>query len=405
MQIKKRSALLVLAACAAAAPAVHAQAPDSIGATPQMGWNSWNKFACNIDEKLIRETADALVSSGLRDAGYTYVNLDDCWHGTRDENGNIRPDPQRFPSGIKQLADYVHSRGLKLGIYSDAGATTCGGRPGSRGHEYQDARTYAAWGVDYVKYDWCDTAGLNAAGAYTTMRDAIRASGRPMLLSICEWGNNKPWEWAKGVGTSWRTTGDITACWDCVVSHGSFTTLGVMRIVDSQAGLRVHAGPGHWNDMDMLEVGMGMTEDEDRSHFSLWGMLTSPLILGNDLRSLPESTRKILSNRDVIGINQDALGVQAWKFRTDGQLELWAKPMANGEWAVLALNRSSNRIVTELDWKGQTISDDLSKRALESAKTSYRWRDVWTGKTGDTSKPLKLDLAPHGVTLVRLKQG
>jgi alpha-galactosidase len=403
MHITKQSGLIALALLSLAAADGQAQETKNIGATPQMGWNSWNKFACNIDEKLIRETADALVSSGLRDAGYVYVNLDDCWHGTRDESGNIRPDPQRFPSGIKALADYVHSRGLKLGIYSDAGATTCGGRPGSRGHEYQDARTYAAWGVDYIKYDWCDTEGLSARGAYTTMRDAIRATGRPMLLSICEWGSNKPWEWAKGVGTSWRTTGDITACWDCVVSHGSFTTLGVIPILDSQTGLRVHAGPGHWNDMDMLEVGMGMTEEEDRSHFSLWAMLTSPLILGNDLRSLSESTRKILSNRDVIGINQDPLGIQAWKFRTEGQLEWWAKPMANGEWAVLALNRSNQRVATELDWTRHHISDDFSKRSLDTSNNTYRWRDAWTGKTGDTTGPLKLDLAPHGVTLVRLK--
>jgi len=306
---------------------------------------------------------------------------------------------------MKALADYVHSRGLKLGVYSDAGATTCGGKPGSRGHEYQDAKTYAAWGVDYLKYDWCDTKGLNAVGAYTTMRDALRAANRPILFSMCEWGDNKPWEWAKDVGNSWRTTGDIYPCWDCEYSRGSWSSWGVMRILDRQAGLRTHAGPGHWNDMDMLEVGMGMTEDEDRAHFSLWAMLNSPLILGNDLRSMPESTRKILMNRDAIAVNQDPLGVQAWKFTTDGPLEFWAKPMANDEWAVLVLNRADTRQHKTFDWARHGISDDFSKRELDVKKAVYRWHDAWTGRKGDTAKPLDIDLAPHSVTLLRLSKG
>jgi alpha-galactosidase len=399
-----RLPLLLALGAVLAAPQAAAQKFEHLAATPQMGWNSWNKFACNIDEKLIRETADAMVRLGLKDAGYEYVNIDDCWHGTRDENGNIRPDPQRFPSGMKALADYVHGKGLKLGIYSDAGATTCGGRPGSRGHEYQDARTYASWGIDYLKYDWCDTKGLNAVGAYTTMRDALRAAGRPILFSICEWGDNKPWEWAKDVGHSWRTTGDITACWECEASHGSWASLGIMRILDKQAGLRVHAGPGHWNDMDMLEVGMGMTEDEDRSHFSLWAMLNSPLILGNDLRTMSESTRRIVTNREVIAIHQDKLGVQAWRALSDGQFEVWAKPLANDEWALLVLNRGAQRARYTVDWTRQKISDDLSKRAIETDKSSYAWRDAWTGKAGDTARPLELDIPSHGVTLLRMKK-
>ncbi|MYM24440.1 hypothetical protein GTP46_17490 [Duganella sp. FT135W] len=397
--MKRFLALLALAASFN----VHAQKFDGLAASPQMGWNSWNTFACNINEQLIRDTADSMVKLGLKDAGYEYVNIDDCWHGKRDKDGVIHPDAERFPSGMKALADYVHSKGLKLGIYSDVGATTCGGRPGSRGHEYQDAITYASWGIDYVKYDWCDSKGLNAVGAYTTMRDAIRSAGRPMLFSMCEWGDNKPWEWATDVGHSWRTTGDIYPCWDCEFSHGSWSSLGVLRILDKQAGLRKFAGPGHWNDMDMLEVGMGMTEDEDRAHFAIWAMMASPLILGNDLRSMPESTRRILSNKDVIAINQDKAGIQAWKFMDAGQLEYWAKPLANNEWAVMVLNRGEQAANVNYDWKAHQLSDDLSKREADFKQMVYDWRDIWGGKSGDTGKKLEAKVAPHSALLLRLK--
>jgi len=396
---------LMLVAGMLAGANASAQKFDGLAATPQMGWNSWNKFACNIDEKLIRETADAMVKLGLKDAGYEYVNIDDCWHGERDKDGNIAPNAQRFPSGMKALADYVHGKGLKLGIYSDVGATTCGHHPGSRGHEYQDALTYARWGIDYVKYDWCDSKGLSAAGAYATMRDAIHSAGRPMVFSMCEWGESKPWEWAKDVGHSWRTTGDIYACWDCEVNHGSWSSLGVLRILDKQAGLRVFSGPGHWNDMDMLEVGMGMTEDEDRAHLSIWSMMDSPLILGNDLRSMPESTRKILTNRAVLSINQDKLGVQAWRFLNEGPLEYWAKPLANGEWAFMVLNRGAQAVKLGYDWRQHDVSDDLSNRAIDLSKGGYKWRDAWTGKQGDTSKPLEFNIAAHSVVLLRLTKG
>ena len=201
---------------------VFAQKFEGLAKTPQMGWNSWNNFACNVNEQLIRETADAIVSSGMKDAGYVYVNIDDCWHGERDAKGFIHENPEHFPSGMKALADYLHSKGLKLGLYSDAGWKTCGGKPGSRGHEHQDALTYASWGVDYLKYDWCETNGLKAEGAYLTMREALRAAGRPVLFSICEWGDNKPWDWAAPVGHSWRTTGDIWDCSDCVQDHGTW---------------------------------------------------------------------------------------------------------------------------------------------------------------------------------------
>ncbi|MYN15534.1 glycoside hydrolase family 27 protein [Rugamonas sp. FT107W] len=397
--MKRLLILLAMVVCANAG----AQKFEGLGATPQMGWNSWNTFACNINEQLIRDTADAMVKLGLKDAGYEYVNIDDCWHGTRDKDGVIRPNAERFPSGIKALADYVHSKGLKLGIYSDVGATTCGGHPGSRGHEYQDAITYASWGIDYVKYDWCDSKGLSAVGAYTTMRDAIRSAGRPMMFSMCEWGESKPWEWAVDVGHSWRTTGDIYPCWDCEFNHGSWSQFGVLRILDKQAGLRKFAGPGHWNDMDMLEVGNGMSEDEDRAHFAIWAMMASPLIMGNDLRSMPEATRRILVNKDAIAISQDKLGVQAWKYMDGAKLEYWAKPLAGGDWAVMVLNRGEQAATVSYDWKKHVIGDDLSKREADFKKIVYNWTEIWSGKSGDTSKKLESKLAPHSVLLLRLK--
>src|SRR5919202_887529 len=334
---------LVLVPTVAAAAGLPAQKFEGLARTPPMGWNSWNRFGCDVSEALIRATADAMVSSGMRDAGYRYVNIDDCWHGTRDSLGFIRPDPQRFPSGMKALADYVHAKGLRLGIYSDAGWKTCGGRPGSRGHEYQDALTYASWGIDYLKYDWCNTEGLKQEGAYLTMREALAAAGRPIVFSICEWGTSNPWEWAKAVGHLWRTTGDITACFDCVRDHGNWQSLGVMQILDKQRGLRAHAGPGHWNDPDMLEVGNGMSAAEDRAHFSMWAMLAAPLIAGNDLRSMSRETAEILTNREVIAVDQDSLGVQGFPYSsaTSDGVEIWFKPLAGGDWAMAVLNRGT----------------------------------------------------------------
>ena len=400
----KRTAQIVLGGLLSAAVCTSswAQKAEGLASTPQMGWNSWNKFACDIDERLLRETADAMVRLGMKDAGYQYLNIDDCWHGQRDADGNIQPDRKRFPSGMKALADYVHGKGLKLGIYSDAGATTCGGHPGSRGHEYQDALTYARWGIDYVKYDWCDTQGLSAEAAYTTMRDAIAKAGRPMLFSMCEWGTSKPWEWAAPIAHSWRTTGDIYPCFDCEYSHGSWSSLGVLRILDKQAGLRKFAGPGHWNDMDMLEVGNGMSEDEDRAHLSIWAMMASPLILGNDLRSMPESTRRILTNPGVIAVNQDKLGVQALRVMADGPLEIWAKPLDGGQWALMFLNRSNQAADVRHDWKAHALTDDLSKRSADFKNTRYRWSDLWGKRTGDTSAKLEARLAPHSVLMLLL---
>jgi len=381
----------------------HAQKFPDLGKTPAMGWNSWNKFACNINEQLIRETADAMVSKGLKDAGYEYLNIDDCWHGTRDASGNIQPDAKRFPSGMKALADYVHSKGLKLGIYSDAGNATCGGYPGSRGHEYQDALTYASWGIDYLKYDWCNTKGLNAEASYTTMRDALYAAGRPVLFSICEWGDNKPTDWAPAIGHSWRTTGDIYPCWDCELGHGSWSSWGVLRILDKQAGLRKFAGPGHWNDMDMLEVGNGLTENEDRAHFSLWAMMNSPLIMGNDVRSMPESVRKMLTNKDVIALNQDPLGIQALRYLGGTKVEIYSKPLANNEWAILFLNRSDEAMEYEFRWTDNSMEDEPNKLKLNFKTRVYDWTDVWTKAVGSTTKDLNQLIPPHDVVVLRLK--
>lgn len=396
--------LLIAAALCASAPAL-AQKSTQLARTPQMGWNSWNTFGCNVDEKMIRQMADAMVASGMKDAGYEYVNIDDCWHGTRDAAGNIRPDPETFPSGMKALADYVHGKGLKLGIYSDAGNTTCAGRPGSRGHEYQDALAYARWGIDYVKYDWCDTQGINPATAYATMRDAIARAGRPMLFSICEWGDNKPWEWAPEVGHSWRTTGDIYPCWSCEHNHGSWSSLGVLPILDKQAGLRKYAGPGRWNDMDMMEVGNGMSEDEDRAHFSLWAMLASPLIAGNDLRSMSETTRRILTNRDMIAIHQDRLGIQAMKWIDEGEVELYLKPLDGGAYALLLLNRGDAARDYRLDWAAHYMKDDISGRQIDFGKQRFAWRDIWNGGEGSTAQAFNVRLPAHGVVVLRLSPG
>lgn len=376
---------------------------EGLALTPPMGWNSWNKFACNVDEKMIKEIADAMVSSGMKDAGYTYVNIDDCWHGDRDSLGFIHPDPTRFPSGMKALADYVHSKGLKIGIYSDAGSQTCGGRPGSRGYEFQDAQMYAKWGIDYLKYDWCNTEGLKAEGAYKTITAALRKAGRPIVLSICEWGDNQPWEWGKSVGHLWRTTGDIYNCFDCVVDHGTWKSFGVMAILDKQEGLRQYAGPGHWNDPDMMEVGNGMAVNEDRAHFAMWSMLAAPLIAGNDLRNMSRQTIDILTNKEVIAVNQDKLGVQGFKYSTKDSVETWFKPLDNGDWAVCFLNRSKSPQSISWDWKNTSVIDTFAKRSVDTKAITYKIRNLWTKKdAGSTKNTFKAIVPPHDVAMLRL---
>jgi alpha-galactosidase len=394
----------VLAGLVLISGSLYAQKFEGLALTPPMGWNSWNTFACNVDEALIREMTDAVVSSGMKDAGYTYIVIDDCWHGQRDSLGFIHPDPQRFPSGIKVLADYIHSKGLKFGIYSCAGDKTCGGRPGSRGHEYQDAISYAQWGVDYLKYDWCNNTGLSSVGAYTTMRDALYAAGRPIVFSLCEWGDTKPWEWAKDVGHLWRITGDITDCFDCEVNHGSWSSWGIIKTIELRKGIRQYAGPGHWNDPDMMEIGRGMTLNEDRAHFSMWAMLAAPLMAGNDLRNMKKEVTEVLTNKDVLAVDQDSLGVQGLKFNdNENGVETWVKPLKNGDWAICFLNKSEQKQKIDFDWAKKYIADDISKKTLNTNKTTYSIKDLWTKKNlGSTKKNLIAEIPSHDVLMVRL---
>jgi len=332
-----------------------------------MGWNSWNKFSCNVSEELIRSVADAIATNGMKDAGYQYVVIDDCWQVSRDADGNIVADPQRFPSGIKALADYIHSKGLKFGLYSRAGTNTCGGRPGSLGHEIQDARSYAAWGVDYLKFDWCNHADETGQTAYTRMHEALKQAGRPIVFSLCEWGQNKPWLWAKDVGHLWRTTGDIADCWNCT-NQWSY---GWLRILDWQVGLEDFAGPGHWNDPDMLEVGNGgMTSTEYRSHFSLWCILAAPLIAGNDVRQMTPEIKMILTNKELIAVNQDTLAKQGARVRKDGESEVWSKQLKNGSRAVVLFNRGPAPAEITVKW------EELGYASGVEAEV----RDLWAGK-------------------------
>jgi alpha-galactosidase len=352
---------------------------NGLALTPPMGWNSWNKFGCNVSETLIKSVADAMATNGMRDAGYQYVVIDDCWQVSRAADGTIVADPKRFPSGIQALADYVHSKGLKFGIYSCAGTNTCAGRPGSLGHELQDARQYAVWGVDYLKYDWCNHADESAVSAYSRMRDALQATGRPVIFSICEWGNGKPWLWAKDVGNLWRTTGDIFDCWDCT-NKWSF---GWTKILDQQAGLESHAGPGHWNDPDMLEVGNGrMSTAEYKAHFSLWCILAAPLIAGNDVRSMPPEIKEILANKEVIAVDQDQLGMQGRRVQKAGDLEVWAKQLKDGSRAVVLFNRgtSAATISVALEDLGYTGAISASVRDLWKRKDIGRFTGKFSAK-------------------------
>jgi alpha-galactosidase len=365
---------------------------EDLAMTPPMGWNSWNTFQTRIDEKLIESTADAMIANGMRDAGYVYVNLDDGWSTKdRDSSGNLVPDPLRFPNGMKALADYLHARGFKFGIYNCAGTMTCAGYPGGRDHEEQDAKTYASWGVDYLKYDWCHSEGLKAPEAYKKMHDVLAASGRPIVFSICEWGQSKPWTWAKGIGQLWRTTGDIAPCWDCKLQWQTGWTL----LLEQNVELAQYAGPGHWNDPDMLEVGNGqMTPSESRAHFSLWCMLAAPLIAGNDVRNMKPEIQEILTNREAIALDQDRLGKQATRFRADQNGQVWVKELADGKWGICLFNTTSATEQMKLNWS------DLAFLGTEK----YQVRDLWAGKDlGDTETNLSADVASHDVALLRLE--
>ncbi len=397
-------ALLFLSSCAFQ---LRAQKFEGLAMTPPMGWNSWNTFTVKINETLVEGMADAMVASGMRDAGYVYLVLDDGWMAMeRDSQGNLVPDPAKFPHGIKVVADYIHSKGLKFGLYNCAGTKTCAGYPGTRGYEYQDARNYAAWEIDYLKFDWCNTDGINAKEAYTTMSMALRKAGRPIIFSLCEWGQNKPWEWAAPVGELWRSTGDISAIYDGIKSYGNWHANGVMTIVDMQNGLQKYAGPGHWNDPDMLEVGNGMTASEDRTHFSMWCMLAAPLIAGNDLRKMSPQTTAILTDKELIAIDQDPLGAEGIRYSNQDSLQIWAKPLQGGDWAVCFLNRSAGEKKLSFDWGKEPITDSVANMTLDTHANVYSLFDLWQKKTvGKTSAVFTAMLPAHDVIVLRLKKG
>lgn len=382
-----------------------AQKFEGLALTPPMGWNSWNTFQANIDEKLVKQTADLMVSSGMKDAGYTYLVLDDGWmaHERDAKTGDLIPDPVKFPSGMKALVDYVHGKGLKFGLYNCAGTKTCGGYPGTRGYEYQDARFYAALDIDYLKYDWCNTEGITAKEAYGTMSKALKTAGKPIVFSICEWGDNQPWTWAETYGQLWRTTGDISACFDCENKHDTWSSWGVMKIVDMRKDIRKYAGPGHWNDPDMLEVGNGMKVKEDRAHFSLWAMMAAPLIAGNDIRKMSKETQDILINKEVIAIDQDARGVQGYATLIGDSLEAWIKPLQNNNVAVCFLNRSQRSQTIKYDWSKMPVADSVSGTFINFNNANFMLRDVWKkANAGDTKKPFNATIPAHDVVMLML---
>jgi alpha-galactosidase len=365
--------------------------------TPPMGWNSWNFFGRRATDKDVRDSADQMVASGMKDAGYTYVNIDDAWEGDRDANGVLHTN-ERFPD-MKALADYVHSKGLKIGIYSSPGAKTCAKFEGSLGHEEQDAQLYASWGIDFLKYDLC---GLRPAmiaqapndpvaqmkimqDAYIKMGKALKATGRPIVYSFCQYGWDAVWEWAAAAGGNlWRTGGDIQANWQSIALIGF-----------RQAGLETYAGPGHWNDPDMLEVGNGtLTLAENRTHFSLWAMLAAPLLAGNDLPHMKSEIRDILTNRDVVAVDQDPLGRQGTRAYSEGEVEVWTRQLSGGAMAIAVFN--------ELDrprYASHPFHLSLAKLGLHGTQEG---KDLWTGKTVALHEGQAIELDGHGVLMVRL---
>jgi alpha-galactosidase len=332
---------------------------DGLAPTPPMGWNSWNHFGVMIDEALVIQTAEAMVASGMRDAGYSYVVIDDGWMAPeRDRRGVFVADPDKFPSGIRALADRIHALGLSLGIYTDAGTKTCQGLPASLGYEFRDARLFAEWGVDYVKVDWCHTNGMGPRALYAKWAMALHAARRPIVLSICEWGRSRPWEWAGGIGHLWRTSWDIQPQWS-----------SVLAILDHQAELHPFAGPDHWNDPDMLEVGNGdLTSDESRAHFALWSMLAAPLMAGNDLRTMTDDVREILTAPEIVAVDQDPRGKQGRRIRRDGEIEIWTRDLAtDGQRAIGVLNRGSEKREVRI------ALEDIGM----DPRTPARVRDLW----------------------------
>jgi alpha-galactosidase len=380
-----------------AAPMAAPVAAEGVAQTPPMGWNSWNYFAEKIDDQAVRAVADQMVASGMRDAGYVYVNIDDTWEGKRDASGTLHSN-SKFPD-MKDLAGYVHSKGLKLGIYSSPGPRTCAGYEGSLGHEIQDAQLYASWGIDYLKYDLCsfipavmqkqapndkaEQMRLMVA-AYEKMHQALQSTGRPMVYSFCQYGFDAVWEWAPSAGGNlWRTTDDIAPD-----MYHIYTNLSM------QAGLEDYAGPGHWNDPDMLEVGNGkLTLVENRAHFSMWAMLAAPLLAGNDLPHMKPEIRDILTNREVIAIDQDSLGRQGARIYSEGEVEVWTRHLAGGALAVAVLNMGNNRYSTH------PFHLSLARLGLHGAQQA---KDLWSGKEMQLTEGIPLELARHDVLLVRI---
>ncbi|MEU9321336.1 NPCBM/NEW2 domain-containing protein [Streptomyces sp. NPDC048295] len=363
------------------------QSGNGLALTPPMGFNNWNSTHCRaeFDESMVKGIADIFVEKGLKDAGYTYVNLDDCWaKPQRNAEGKLEADPQRFPNGIKEVADYVHSKGLKIGIYTSAGTKTCDsvGLPGALGHEYSDAQQFADWGIDYLKYDNCNNQGVDAKQRYTTMRDALAATGRPIVYSICEWGENKPWEWAGELGNLWRTTGDINDSWGSMLS-----------IMKKNLPLAAAAGPGHWNDPDMLEVGNGgMTDTEYRTHFSMWSVMAAPLLIGSDLRKASPETFEILSNHEVVAVDQDPLGKQGTVLSSAGGRWVVAKEMSDGSRAVALFNETGS---------AQHIATTAAAVGLPKAP-GYTMRDLWQHKSYNTAGTVAATVPAHGTVLLRI---
>ena len=390
------SAAVVLVAAGTAFWLIGVRAPvpaqalsNALAVTPPMGWNDWNAYGCNVSETLVKQTADKIVSAGLAAAGYQYVNIDDCWmQHSRDASGNLQPDFTKFPDGISGAAAYVHSKGLKLGIYEDAGTATCAGYPGSLGHESQDARAFASWGVDYLKYDNCNNNGSSTTqqyiSRYSAMRDALAATGRPIVYSICEWGVNSPWTWAGSVGNLWRTTGDISASYSSMLS-----------IFHQNVGLYSYAGPGGWNDPDMLEVGNGMSATEDRTEFSLWAEMAAPLLAGTNLVNASATTLSILGNKAVIAVDQDSFGKQGRMVSGSGGLDVMARQLANGDVSVVLFNENAS---------AATISTTVSAIG-KSGASSYRLTDLWSGATSSTSNTISASVPGHGVVMYRVAGG
>jgi alpha-galactosidase len=370
-------------------PPLHPVPDNGLAKTPPMGWNSWNKFAGRVDDAAVRGMADAMASNGMKEAGYQYINIDDTWEAGRDAQGNITTNT-KFPD-MKALADYVHGKGLKIGIYSSPGPNTCAGYEGSYGHELQDARTYAAWGIDYLKYDWCGARTIytdeEMQAVYQKMGDALRDSGRPILYSLCQYGRADVWKWGAEVGgNAWRTTGDIRDTWD------SMTRIGF-----GQDALAPFAKPGHWNDPDMLEIGNGgMTDEEYRTHMSLWAILAAPLLAGNDLRAMSPSILAILTNRDVIAVDQDPDGKQGRRVATtgpQGEQEIWSRPLSGGALAIGLFNRAAQPATITVTWS-----------ALGLGAAPAQARDLWAHRDiAMTGPDYAVEVPAHGVVMLRVR--